>query len=50
MGSSPLFLLAGSKDIFGTGILCPLIQAAALFCAIHPTVSGYISAWKSLYV
>ena len=44
MGSSPLFLLAGSKDILGTGILCPLIQAAALFCATYPTVSGYISA------
>lgn len=31
IGSSPLLLLAGSNDIFGTGALWPLIHAAALF-------------------
>lgn len=31
ISSSPLFLLAGSSDIFGTGALWPLIHAVALF-------------------
>jgi len=39
-GSSPLFLLAGSSDIFGTGALWPLIHAVALFWATGPVVSG----------
>lgn len=40
MGSSPLFLLAGSKEIFGTGSLWPLIQADAVLFATQPFVSG----------